>query len=509
VDDAPSGPRGNVRQGGAPASGGRRRLLGVIELRRVLAVILFFIGVGIGLHLLLDPVRDAGRPAADKAMILGAGLALAVLGTIGGYLLARIPKQRITNVADHLETLVSRGTVGMAVGEADADALGRLGHAINRYLMFVKNEVEQSHMAIKERQIQVKVLEAEKRHIEAVIHAISDGVLVMDAFGDLVLTNEAAKSIFGFTFDARGRVPVEEAIADEPFLALLREMQDQGSFVPHRTAEWVQGEGDEARTYRVILNTVFEGPKRERVSGVVAVLHDVTREKEIARTKSDFVSSVSHELKAPLASIRAYAEMLVDGETSGPDEDREYLNVIVAETERLSRLIEKVLNLSRLESGLIPANKNDLAVTELLRDVADVVSPQAAEKRIRLEADLAPVFFRVHGDRDMLYQAILNVVSNAIKYTPEEGRVAISTYLADGSVVVDVADTGVGITVEELDRVFEKFYRSGRSAQDVGGTGLGLPLVKHIVETIHGGRVAVESEVGKGSVFRLYLPAVR
>jgi two-component system phosphate regulon sensor histidine kinase PhoR len=481
----------------------------VIELRRVLAVILLFIGVGFGLHLLLDPVRDAGQGTAGKALTLGAGTALAVLGTIGGYLIARIPKERIGNVANHLESLVKRGTVGMAVGEADADALGRLGHAINRYLTFVKDEVEQSHMAIKERQIQVKVLEAEKRHIEAVIHAISDGVLVMDAFGDLVLTNEAAKTIFGFEFEPGRRMPVEEAITDEPFLALLREMQDQGSFVPHRTAEWVQGEGDEARSYRVILNTVFEGPKRERVSGVVAVLHDVTREKEIARTKSDFVSSVSHELKAPVASIRAYAEMLVDGEASGPHEAREFLTVIVTETERLGRLIEKVLNLSRLESGLIPPNKTDLAVTELLSDVAEVLSPQAAEKHIRLEADLAPVFFRVRGDRDMLYQAILNVVSNAIKYTQAEGRVAISTYLADGSVVVDVADTGIGIAPEEVDRVFEKFYRSSRSAQAVSGTGLGLPLVKHIVETIHGGRVAVESDVGRGSVFRLYLPAVR
>ena len=481
----------------------------MIELRRVLAVVLLFIGVGAGLHLLMDPVRDASRDAADKALTLGAGTALAVLGAIGGYLIARIPKERIRHVTDHLDSLVRRGTVGMAVSDADADALGRLGHAINRYLRFVKDEVEQSHIAVKERQIQVKVLEAEKRHVEAVIHAISDGVLVMDAFGDLVLTNEAAKEIFGFEFEPGRRKPVEETVTDERFLALLREMQDQGSLVPHRTAEWIQGEGEQARTYRVILNTVFEGAKRERITGVVAVLHDVTREKEIARTKSDFVSSVSHELKAPLASIRAYAETLVDGEASGPEEAREFLHVILAETQRLSRLIEKILNLSRLESGLIPPKKTDLAVTELLRDVSEVVSPQAGEKSIRLEADLAPVFFRVHGDHDMLYQAILNVVSNAVKYTPQEGRVAISTYLTDGSVVVEVADTGVGIPPEELDRVFEKFYRSSRAAQGASGTGLGLPLVKHIVETIHGGRVTVESEVGKGSVFRLYLPAVR
>jgi two-component system phosphate regulon sensor histidine kinase PhoR len=137
------------------------------------------------------------------------------------------------------------------------------------------------------------------------------------------------------------------------------------------------------------------------------------------------------------------------------------------------------------------------------------MTPQAVQKSIRLEADPAPVFFRVHGDRDMLYQAVLNVVSNAVKYTPEGGQIRISTYLDDSSVVVDVADTGYGIPPEDAGRVFEKFYRSRHSAKEAKGSGLGLALVKHVVEVVHGGRVAVESDVGKGSIFRLYLPAVR
>jgi len=235
----------------------------------------------------------------------------------------------------------------------------------------------------------------------------------------------------------------------------------------------------------------------------------VTKEKEIAKMKSDFVSNVSHELKAPLASIRAYVEMLIDGEAAGEAQSREFFQTIASETDRLNRLIDNILNLSRLESGLVPINKTDLAVTAILRDVCEVMTPQAAKKSIRLEADLAPVFFRVHGDRDMLYQAVLNVVSNAVKYTPEGGRVNISTYLADGSVIVEVADSGHGIHPDELQRIFEKFYRSHATGKAVAGTGLGLPLVKHVVEAIHGGRVTVESQVGKGSVFRLYLPTVR
>ena len=462
-----------------------------------------------GLHLLMTPLRDAGQPASATAMALGCGLALAVLGVFGGFLLARVPKERINALADYLENMVRRGTVGLVVGESQVDSLGRLGQAVNRYLVFVRDEVEQSHIAAKERQIQMKVLAAEKRHIESVIHAISDGVVVTDAFGDMLLANGAAERIFGFTFANAVRKPIEDVIADKGFLSLVREMRESGLLTPHKTVEWVQGAGEQARTWRLALNTVVEGKKRDRLSGIVAVLHDVTKEKEIARMKSDFVSNVSHELKAPLASVKAYVEMLIDGETQNEAEAREFLQIIAGETDRLNRLIENILNLARLESGLVPVNKADLAVTEILRDVTDVMTPQAAKKSIRLETDLAPVFFRVHADRDMLYQAVLNVVSNAVKYTPEGGRVRISTYLADGSVVVDVADTGYGIPPEDLGRVFDKFYRSRHSGKAAVGTGLGLTLVKHVVEVVHGGRVSLESQVGKGSMFRLYLPAVR
>ena len=481
----------------------------MIELRRAIAVILLFLGVGVGLHLLMTPLRETDQPATIMAMTLSCGLALAVLGIIGGFLVARLPKERINHIAEYLETMVRRGTLGLVVADNEADALGRLGHAVNRYLAFVKDEIEQTNITAKERQIQIKVLEAERRHVESVIHAISDGVLVTGAFGDLLQANSAAESIFGFRFDAAVRKPVDEVITDKTFLALLYEMRETGLFIPHRTVEWVQNRGGQSLTWRVVLNTVVEGKKRDRLSGVVVVLHDVTKEKEIARMKSDFVSNVTHELKTPLASIKAYIEMLLDGDVHEPAQCREFFQTIGAETDRLNRLIENILNLSRLESGLVPVNKTDLAVTEILRDVGEVMTPQAAQKNIRLEVDLAPVFFRVNGDRDMLYQAVLNVVSNAVKYTPEGGKVRISTYLSDGSVVVEVTDSGYGIPAEELQRVFEKFYRARVSSKVAPGTGLGLPLVKHVIEVIHGGRVTLESQVGKGSTFRILLPAVR
>jgi two-component system phosphate regulon sensor histidine kinase PhoR len=404
---------------------------------------------------------------------------------------------------------VQRGRVGLVISETEADALGRLGHAVNHYLTFVKDEVEQSHMATKEQQIQMKVLAAEKRHVEAVIHAISDAVVVTDAFGDLVLANGAAEHLFGFVFDATRRKPVEEAIGDVAFLKLLGEMRETGLFTSSRTVEWVQAAPAPVRTFQVILNTVVEGKKRDRISGVVAVVHEVTKERQAARIKTDFVSNVSHELKAPLASIKAYVEMLQDGEVKDARATQEFLQIIAGETDRLNRLIENILNLSRLESGLVPVNKTELAVTEILLDIVDVMTPQAVKKSLALEADLAPVFFRVYGDRDMLYQAFLNVVSNAAKYTPEGGQVRVSTYLDDGCVVVKVADTGVGIPEDERGRIFDKFYRGRGANRSAEGTGLGLALVKHVIETVHGGRVTVASEPGQGSAFLLYLPVVR
>jgi two-component system phosphate regulon sensor histidine kinase PhoR len=486
-----------------------RRTDAVIELRRAAVVVLLFLGVGAGLYLLLDPLQEAGQPPLVKTMVLACGVILCLVGVIGGVLLARLEKERIDAVAGRLEEMVRRGRIGLMISEHEANALGRLGRAVNRYLGFVKEEIEQSHMAAKERQIQMKVLEAEKRHLEAVIHSISDAVLVTDAFGDLILANEAAEGIFGFEFDPSTRRPVEEIIEDEAVLGLLCEARETGLHSPHRTAEWTQGGGEGGRTFRVILNAVIEGRRRERLSGVVAVLHDVTKEKEIARLKSDFVSNVSHELKAPLASIKAYVEMLQDGEVTDEAEKREFLATIAGETDRLAGLVESILNLSRLESGLVPINKTDIEVAEVLQDVVEVMTPQAGKRGVEVSADLAPVFFRVNGDRDMLHQAVLNVVSNAIKYTPEGGSVRIASFLEDSTVVVSVQDSGYGIPEDELEKIFEKFYRARLSGRVSAGTGLGLPLVKHVIENVHGGNITVESTVGKGTTFRLHLPAAR
>jgi two-component system phosphate regulon sensor histidine kinase PhoR len=219
--------------------------------------------------------------------------------------------------------------------------------------------------------------------------------------------------------------------------------------------------------------------------------------------KNDFVSNVSHELRTPLASIKAYVELLIDGEADDEKTKREFYEVIQNEANRLGRLIDNILNISRIESGLVKVNKKPQGLTAVIKDAMEVIAAQAAQKGVRLSERLTPAVYQAMADRDMLFQAVLNVLGNAVKYTPAGGEVTVETIVDEArrKVVVRITDTGVGIPPQDVPYVFEKFYRSEANSRMAPGTGLGLSLVKHIVETVHQGRTFVESEVGKGSTF--------
>jgi two-component system phosphate regulon sensor histidine kinase PhoR len=242
----------------------------------------------------------------------------------------------------------------------------------------------------------------------------------------------------------------------------------------------------------------------------VAVLHDVTKEKEVAQMKNDFVSNVSHELRTPLASIKAYVEMLIDGEAEDDRTKREFYDVIQNEANRLSRLIDDILNISRIESGVVKVNKQPQSLGVIIKEAVEVITPQAKQKNIAVNEGMTPIFYQALADRDMLYQGLLNLLSNAVKYTPEGGRIDVQSAVDEvkRTVVVRIADTGVGIPAKDLPYVFDKFYRSEANNRMAKGTGLGLSLVKQIIETVHGGTVFVESTVGKGSCFGFELKLI-
>lgn len=270
-------------------------------------------------------------------------------------------------------------------------------------------------------------------------------------------------------------------------------------------------DSQEKKTYDCIISCVRDD--KDKICGVVAVLHDITREKEISQM-NDFVSHVSHELKTPLASIMAYSEMLVDGEANDEETEDDFCSVIQNQAQRLNRLIEEILNISRIESGLIKVNKESVNLALVIEEQLKMIKSYAEEKNIKIiepkTKDLI-VFGQVYADKDMLSQVIVNLLSNAVKYTPSGGSVKIDSQIDDvGKIArVTVTDTGVGIPEEDISNVFDKFFRVEANKNVAKGTGLGLNLVKQIVEKVHGGKVFVTNKEAReahlGSKYRLQL----
>ncbi len=406
--------------------------------------------------------------------------------------------RRCRIVARELKAAAASG--GAAGVTVPFGGFAELGAAANELTAAAERGIADSRLRARELEIQLKVATAERQHAEAILYSISDAVLVTDPFDELVLANESAARTFEFDLARVQHSPVEQVLQDPKMIELIRSARlaegQQRRVVEHQVRTSAG-----TRTFKITLSTV--SGDADAPAGVVAVMHDMTHEKEISEMKNDFVSNVSHELRTPLASIKAYIELLIDGEADDEKTKREFYDVIQNEANRLGRLIDNILNISRIESGLVKINKQPQSLTVVVKDACEVIAPQARQKSIQFTEQLTPVFYQTQADRDMLYQAVLNLLSNAVKYTPEGGEITVQTSVDEArkKVITRIIDTGVGIPPKDLPFVFDKFYRAEANNRMAHGTGLGLSLVKHIIETVHHGRMLVESQVGKGSSF--------
>ncbi len=444
---------------------------------------------------------DLAAPQVMGLPLLGSVLMLS--GTVVAVVSCFQNRNDVQGLAKQLNTRLSTGYPKRLV--APSREVARVSDAINDLFDQADRIVSDAQIKVKELEIQLKVATAERQHAEAIIYSISDAVLVTDPFDELVLANESAARALDFDLQTSERAPVEQVLHDEKIISLIREMRQSKSASGRRIVEHTIKSPHGDRTYKITLSCVAGSGRdgAEATAGVVAVLHDMTKEKEVSEMKNDFVSNVSHELRTPLASIKAYIEMLIDGEAEDEKTQREFYEVIQNESNRLSRLIDNILNISRIESGLVKVNKQPQSLTVIMKEAIEVISPQAKGKNINIKEELTPVFYQTLADRDMLYQAVLNLLSNAVKYTPEGGTLTATTFVDENSkkVIAKISDTGVGIPPKDLPFVFDKFYRAEVNNRMAKGTGLGLSLVKHIIETVHRGRLYVESTAGKGSTF--------
>ncbi len=389
--------------------------------------------------------------------------------------------------------------------------VNELSEAINNRFDDNIGYITELEQQIKDLQIQIRLSQGQKRNTEAIIYSIRDAVIVIDEFDKLLMANEAAGKIFNFDYRNSQHKPISELISSEKTKAGENEFvdflcQSRQSKMRHTRREIDFSDENASKTFDCIVSCVYG--EQERLCGVVAVLHNITREKEISQMKNDFVNHVSHELKTPLASISAYSEMLVDGEADDEQTKKEFYSVIQSQAKRLNRLIEDILNTSRIESGLIKVEKRPISLTILIEEQLQMIRSYAKEKSIKIIGQKPIVFDQVYADKDMISQVVINLLSNAVKYTPSGGSIKIEMEVDEiaGLARVSVTDTGVGIPKDEIEHIFDKFYRVGANKRQAKGTGLGLNLVKQIIEKFHNGRVFVESEPGEGSTFGFELP---
>jgi len=329
---------------------------------------------------------------------------------------------------------------------------------------------------------------------------MSDGLLIIDRDGGLVLVNPAAERILGVTASAAIGHRLIEVIHHFELDALVRQAIRER--VPLTRELEVHQPGH--RVLRVQANPV--GGSRGEFLGIVVAAQDVTDLRRTDLIRQEFIANVSHELRTPLASLRALAETLRDGAARDPEAGPRFLGRIVSEIDRLALLVNDLLDLSAIETGSAKMEMAPVSMGEVAHEVATKFRPVAERRGIALRVEDLEGVADAWGDEARLVQALVNLVDNALKYTPAGGVVRISSHVAGDLVALAVTDTGLGIPPEHLPRIFERFYRVDRSrSRAFGGTGLGLSIVKHIA-TSHGGRVEVQSVEGRGSQFTLLIP---
>jgi len=350
----------------------------------------------------------------------------------------------------------------------------------------------------------IDALSVEKAMFEAVLGGMVEGVLVADKDGRVALANRSLREIFGID---------KEYALGRPFLEVIRNSELSGIIKKaHDKKDVVTGEvdllfSDNLYLFASCVPLALKGG----FGGSVLVLHDITRLKALERVRRDFVANVTHELKTPIAAIQGFAETLLSGALEDRDNARRFLGIIESNSRRLTRLIEDLLTLSRIELGEVSLTFRAVSVENVVREAVALLEPRVRAKRIELTTDIPEDTPRIMADRDRLFQIALNILDNAVKFTPEGGRVTISGRAAgeDGMVKLKITDTGPGIPPDLLPRIGERFFRvDAARSRELGGTGLGIAIVRRLVNA-HGGSFSIESPPRKGTVVTLTFRAAK
>ena len=339
-------------------------------------------------------------------------------------------------------------------------------------------------------------LTEERDRAGQILDALDDGVLLLDGAGRLLVANPAARSWFGLPDDLRPGLPAQRVLG-APQVSDLAESAAQAGAPMVGTLTLVFPEP------RTLAMRAFPLADRGPTGRIVVTMTDITQRRRLEVLRRDFVANASHELKTPVAAVRALAETLLTALPDDPEAGRRFAGRIARETERLDALARDLLDLSRVERGTLDVEPVDLV--GLVKEVVGGYADRAEERRIGLDTELQPGV-AMRGDRAQLGLLLSNLIDNALRYTPAKGMVCVRLDAAEGRAMIQIDDNGQGIPAGELPRIFERFYRVDKArTRQTGGTGLGLAIVRHVAEA-HGGAVRVDSELAQGSTFTVTLP---
>lgn len=353
---------------------------------------------------------------------------------------------------------------------------------------------------ISERKQSEKELYQSRERLNIILHSIGNGVVVIDSEDRVIIYNEKARELLNLSDPLEPIPHVRDILIHcEHHGKVLLDSLDIETF---SNLELIVTEPDHRILY--VTGTTFEDVDGQS-AGKVFILRDVTKEREIDRMKTDFVSSVSHELRTPLTSIMGFSNTILRKEKIPEEMKKEFVEIIYNESKRLARLIEDVLSISKIESGKITFEMKPLNLDEVIQDAVTIYRTQAEDKQIDLTYEKDEKLPEILGDRDAMSQVIVNLINNALKFTPSKGIIDVRLKHKNHQIVLDVEDNGMGIPKNEQDKIFQKFYRIHRPGTQIQGTGLGLSIVMEIIEK-HKGKIEVFSEENKGSLFRISLP---
>lgn len=421
---------------------------------------------------------------AVRKIILGGCLFALLLAFALGSIFSAQSVIRPVNKIINISQKFSEGDFSQRLNWYTEDEIGKLAKAIDKMAQDIEDKISQ--------------IRQQGQQISAVFNSMSEGVILVDESGCIISINPTIEGIFGIKREeAKGRFFLE-AIRNNDLSEVINTVLKQGKFISRELSlVWpVQ------KNFLINASAIFE---KDKVSGCLCVIHDITEMRRLETIRRDFVANVSHELKTPLTSIKGFVETLLEGALEDKVNSRQFLEIISKHTERLSNLINDLLELSSLESREVELQLEEFKIKALVDKVLLGFKSQLKKKSISVNNKLGDNL-SVKAEKDKIEQVLTNLIDNAIKFNKENGTIEIYAHAVDKDLRVVVEDTGIGIPEKDASRIFERFYRVDKArSRELGGTGLGLSIVKHIIE-LHGGRVGVESTEGLGSKFFFILP---